>query len=69
MNEVRKMKLNPEEKRICKKYSSYRNDDNGFSVVDCANCPLVISVKHHACKANISKSDYKRYLKGEYIYD
>ena len=63
------MKLTPEEKRICKQYSEYKIDKEGFPTVNCAECPLVISVKHHVCKANINKSDYKRYLKGEYIFD
>ena len=49
------MKLNAEEKKICKKYS--KPDKDG--IVHCKDCPLVISVTYCLCKKNVTKKEYK----------
>ena len=50
------VKLNAEEKRICKKYS--KPDKNG--VVHCKECPMAINTYYCVCKKNITKKEYER---------
>ena len=51
------MRLNAEEKEICKQYSKRKSD----GLVGCPDCPLVINKRYCVCKRNVNKDEYEEW--------
>lgn len=56
------MRLTEREKETCEQYSATGKDGK----VNCNSCPLVIDVKYHICKANVSKAFIEKYYSNNY---